>query len=133
PSEARDLFPAKRSLDSLRSLGMTAAIVIAAAIGPVGAQSASAPPDSSGWWRDAARKDLAAAREIMNTRFIAALSSGGPAWTTLLDGAAREADGDVPRVKDAASYQSVLKRFVSAFDDAHVRVRFKPSRSLEQE
>jgi hypothetical protein len=44
-----------------------------------------------------------------------------------------DAERDVSRVRDAASYQSVLNRFVSTFDDAHVRARFKATRSLPQE
>jgi hypothetical protein len=93
----------------------------------------AAQSDSSSWWRDAARKDIAAAREVMNTKFITALNSPGPEWTTLLEAASREVAKDTERVRDAASYQSVLKRFASAFDDAHVRVRFRPARVLPQE
>ena len=89
--------------------------------------------DSAAWWRETAQKDLVAAREIMATKFIVALNSPGAEWQRTLDGAMRVAERDLARVRDAASYQSVLKSFVSTFDDAHVRARFKPSRVLAQE
>src|SRR5215831_19440242 len=101
---------------------------LAAATPSLGAQA-----DSSAWWRDAARKDISAARETMRTKFITALNSPGPNWDRLLNDATSAAEKDVERVHDAASYQSTLKHFVSTFDDAHVRVRFTKSRELPQE
>jgi hypothetical protein len=88
--------------------------------------------DSSTWWRETARKDLAAARQIMDTRFIVALNNPGPAWDRFLGDVTRSAERDVGRVHDYASYQSVIKRFVSAFDDAHVRATFPKPRPIER-
>ena len=90
------------------------------------------PTDSAAWWRETARKDLAAARDIMDTRFIVALNSAGPEWDRFLGNAARAAERDVERVRDAASYQSVMQRFANAFDDAHVRVTFPRQRVLDR-
>jgi hypothetical protein len=98
---------------------------------PVIAHAQSA--DSASWWREAARKDLTAAREIMGTKFITALNSPGPSWASTLDVAVRDTERDADRVRDAASYQSAMKHFASAFDDAHVRVRFSANRVLPQE
>ena len=89
--------------------------------------------DSAAWWRETARKDLATARDVMNTKYIDALNAPGPEWDRFLGDATRAAEVDVTRVRDAAGYQSVLKHFVSAFDDAHVRVRFLKDRPRNQE
>ena len=104
-----------------------AALLIAAAT-PALAQS---PPDSAAFWRETARRDLAAAREIMNTRFILPLHSPGAEWDRFLGEATRAAERDVPRVVDAAGYRSVMQRFMSEFDDAHARVRFLRERPLD--
>jgi hypothetical protein len=111
----------------------TRIVTVALSVLPMVAHAQTATLDSAAWWRDAARKDLAAAREIMNTKFITALNTPGPSWAATLDGALRDTERDVDRVRDAATYQSVLKHFVSAFDDAHVRVRFTGNRILPQE
>src|SRR5688572_30831593 len=66
--------------------------------------------DSSVWWRETARKDLAAARQIMDTRFIVALNNPGPEWDRFLGDVTRAAERDVDRVDDYASYQSVIER-----------------------
>src|SRR5262245_61913904 len=81
------------------------------------------PVDSAAWWRETARKDLAAARDIMDTRFIVALNGSGGEWDRFLGNAARTAERDIERIRDAAGYQSVMQRFANAFDDAHVRVK----------
>ena len=114
-------------MNNLPRIAIIAALVVA------DSSAATAQADSATWWRETARKDLAAAREIMNTRFITALNSPGPSWTRTMDDATRDAESDVQRVRDAASYQSVLKRFIGAFDDAHVRVRFSATRTVPQE
>jgi hypothetical protein len=97
---------------------------------PVVIQPQNVSIDSAAWWRDAARKDIAAAREIMSTKFITALNSPGQSWTQTLEAAVQGAERDVDRVQGVTSYQSVLKRFVGAFDDAHVRVRFTGTRVI---
>ena len=88
--------------------------------------------DSSAWWRETARKDLAAARQIMDTRFIVALNNPGPEWDRFLGDVTRAAERDIERVRDFASYQSVIKRFVTSFDDAHVRATFPKQRPIER-
>jgi hypothetical protein len=55
---------------------VVAAILLAAPV-CVRAQDAITA-DSSAWWRETARKDLAAARQIMDTRLIVALNNPGP-------------------------------------------------------
>jgi hypothetical protein len=108
-----------------------ATLIAFACLTPIVARAQGA--DSAAWWRETAHKDLAAAREVMSGKFITALNSPGPEWQRTLEAATRDAERDLARVRDAASYQSVLKRFISTFDDAHVRARFKPARVVSQE
>jgi hypothetical protein len=90
-----------------------------------------ATTDSAAWWRETARKDLAAARDIMDTRFIVALNSPGAEWDHFLGDATQAAERDIARIRDAAGYQSVMQHFANAFDDAHVRIAFPRQRVLD--
>ena len=55
-------------------------VVLAIVAASLVTRALPAQADSATWWPDAAKKDIAAARETMNTKFITAMNAPGAQW-----------------------------------------------------
>lgn len=123
--------PARRSLVrtiACATLALQSALIAGSAAaeteGTAAPQAADAPLSADAW-RARTETDLAAFADALRENFIHAAYPDPDGWHTWFDDTLATVEAGLPRVRDEAGYQAVLRHLAATFQDAHVSVTFE--------